>query len=252
MQKTLIADDVAYWKSHAGLAEARRPAAQRSRRRTEHGCPYDCGLCPDHEQHSLPGDRRDQRGLQPHLPGLLRRRLVRASAAHRPLAEIEAMLDVLVDARASRTWCSSPAASRPSTPSSSRSSPRRRRRPIRHLMINTNGLRIAREAGFAERAGRLHAGLRGLPAVRQPEREALMELRGADLARVRQRGAGGAEARTSRPPWSDGEEGRQRRRDRRHRPPRPGLVAACAASPSSRSRTPAAMKASTQRATASC
>ncbi len=24
-------------------------------------------------------------------------------------------------------------------------------RPIRHLMINTNGLRIAREAGFAER-----------------------------------------------------------------------------------------------------
>lgn len=26
-----------------------------------------------------------------------------------------------------------------------------RRRPVRHLMINTNGLRIARENGFAER-----------------------------------------------------------------------------------------------------
>ena len=29
-----------------------------------------------------------------------------------------------------------------------------RRRPIRHLMVNTNGIRIAREDGFAERLAR--------------------------------------------------------------------------------------------------
>ena len=39
-------------------------------------------------------------------------------------------------------------------------------RPIRHLMINTNGLRIAREPGFAERLAEFMPGLRGLSAVR--------------------------------------------------------------------------------------
>ena len=33
------------------LPQAGRPALA-LQTRTEHGCPYDCGLCPDHEQHS--------------------------------------------------------------------------------------------------------------------------------------------------------------------------------------------------------
>ena len=41
-----------------------------------------------------------------------------------------------------------------------------KRRPIRHVMINTNGLRIAREPGFAERLATYAPRLRGLSAVR--------------------------------------------------------------------------------------
>ena len=41
-----------------------------------------------------------------------------------------------------------------------------KRRPIRHIMLNTNGIRIAQEPEFVEAAGRLQAGLRGLSAVR--------------------------------------------------------------------------------------
>ncbi|MGH7023238.1 MAG: radical SAM protein, partial [Caulobacteraceae bacterium] len=51
VQKTLISDDLAYWKAQKDwLKPGDRPRALATR--TEHGCPYDCGLCPDHEQHS--------------------------------------------------------------------------------------------------------------------------------------------------------------------------------------------------------
>ena len=50
-QKTKVASDVAYFKSCKDwLKPGDRPLVHQSR--TEHGCPYDCGLCPDHEQHS--------------------------------------------------------------------------------------------------------------------------------------------------------------------------------------------------------
>src|SRR5882757_6264932 len=51
VQKTLISDDIAYWKSQREwLKPGDRPLAPHTR--TDFGCPYDCGLCPDHEQHS--------------------------------------------------------------------------------------------------------------------------------------------------------------------------------------------------------
>jgi len=60
-----------------------------------------------------------------------------------------------------------------------------RRRPIRHLMINTNGLRIARESGFAERLAEFMPGFEVYLQFDSLKREALMDLRGADLTRVR-------------------------------------------------------------------
>ncbi len=94
---------------------------------------------------------------------------------HRPLAEIEAMLDALVASRG-RAGPGADLRRRADHPSAVLRDPRRRRkaRPIRHLMINTNGVRIAREPGFAERLADYMPRLRGLPAVR------LAATRGAD------------------------------------------------------------------------
>ena len=60
-----------------------------------------------------------------------------------------------------------------------------RRRPIRHLMINTNGLRIAREPGFAERLSAFMPRFEVYLQFDSLRREALQNLRGADLTRVR-------------------------------------------------------------------
>jgi uncharacterized radical SAM superfamily Fe-S cluster-containing enzyme len=48
---TVISTDAAYWRLCKDyIKPGDRPLAFQSR--TEFGCPYDCGLCPDHEQHS--------------------------------------------------------------------------------------------------------------------------------------------------------------------------------------------------------
>jgi len=58
-------------------------------------------------------------------------------------------------------------------------------RPIRHLMINTNGLAIAREPGFAERLAAYMPRFEVYLQFDSLQREPLMALRGADLRSVR-------------------------------------------------------------------
>src|SRR5205823_10615850 len=61
-----------------------------------------------------------------------------------------------------------------------------RARPIRHVMINTNGLRIAQEPDFAARLAENKRGLEIYLQFDSLERDALVNLRGADLRRVRE------------------------------------------------------------------
>jgi 7,8-dihydro-6-hydroxymethylpterin dimethyltransferase len=62
-----------------------------------------------------------------------------------------------------------------------------RRRPIRHLMLNTNGIRIANEDGFAGRLKEYAPGFEVYLQWDSVKPEALRRLRGVDLSSVRQR-----------------------------------------------------------------
>jgi hypothetical protein len=62
-----------------------------------------------------------------------------------------------------------------------------KRRPIRHLMVNTNGVRIARDAGFAERLASYMPGFEIYLQFDSLEARPLEILRGADLRDVRMR-----------------------------------------------------------------
>ncbi|MFK7971127.1 MAG: radical SAM protein, partial [Bacteroidia bacterium] len=50
-QKVLIADDIEYYKQIRNYNKASEYPLK-PHTETEFGCPYDCGICPDHEQHS--------------------------------------------------------------------------------------------------------------------------------------------------------------------------------------------------------
>jgi uncharacterized radical SAM superfamily Fe-S cluster-containing enzyme len=183
VQKTLIADDVGYWKSQRDwLKPGDRPLKPHTA--TEHGCPFDCGLCPDHEQHSCLALIEINDACNLTCPVCFADSAV-GRGGHRPLAEVEAMLDAIVESEGEPDLVQLSGGEPTLHPQFFDILAAAKARPIRHLMINTNGLRIAREAGFAERLADHMPGFEVYLQLDSLKREALMNLRGADLSRVR-------------------------------------------------------------------
>jgi hypothetical protein len=183
VQKTLISDDLSYWKSQRDwLKPGDRPLAPQAH--TDHGCPFDCGLCPDHEQHSCLAIIEVNEACNLSCPVCFADSSVKREG-HRSLAEIERMLDILVASEGEPDLVQISGGEPTLHPQFFEILAAARRRPIRHLMINTNGLRIAREPGFADRLAAFMPGFEVYLQFDSLKREALMALRGADLAAVR-------------------------------------------------------------------
>ena len=216
-ERVLIADDVEYYRRsrEVFIKTARDAAAVQYadalglpvRLRTVPRSP--AALVPDAGRNHGPlqsaAVRSATRRADPHRPGF------------RPLDRRSSSCSTPWSAtRAARRRADSPAASRRSTRSSSRSSTAARRAPIRHLMVNTNGIRIAQDREFAARLAEYMPGFEVYLQFDSFERDALMELRGADLPDIRERGARAAQrTRHFDHAGRHAEEGPQRRRDRR-------------------------------------
>ncbi len=69
--RVLIADDVEYYRRCREVFIKPPEMPQHWNTPVKYGCPYDCGLCPDHEQHSCLSLLEITRCLQPELPDLL-------------------------------------------------------------------------------------------------------------------------------------------------------------------------------------
>src|SRR5690242_1968031 len=184
VQKTLISDDIPYWKSQRDwLKPGDRPL--RPGTRTEFGCPYDCGLCPDHEQHSCLAlvEINDHCNLT--CPVCFADSSP-ARTKHLPLATVERMLDALIASEGEPDLVQISGGEPTLHPDFFAILDEARARPIRHVMVNSNGLRIAREPDFVARLAERKRGLEIYLQFDSLERDALMNLRGADLRRVRQ------------------------------------------------------------------
>src|SRR5437588_5005433 len=116
----------------------------------KYGCPYDCGLCPDHEQHSCLTlvEVTDQCNLtcpvcySESSPQRL---------AHRSLEHVEFMLDCVVRNEGEPDVVQISGGEPTIHPEFFRILDLAKARPIKHLMLNTNGVRIANDPEFARR-----------------------------------------------------------------------------------------------------
>jgi 7,8-dihydro-6-hydroxymethylpterin dimethyltransferase len=184
--KVLIASDAAYWR--AGREVYIKPPEMPLRFNTpmHYGCPYDCGLCPDHMQHSCLTivEITDHCNLRcpicyadsgPHRPG------------YRDLATIERMFDAVVANEGEPDVVQISGGEPTLHPDFFAVLDAARRRPIRHLMLNTNGIRIANEAGFAERLKEYAPGFEVYLQWDSLKPQALQKLRGVDLTSTRLR-----------------------------------------------------------------
>jgi uncharacterized radical SAM superfamily Fe-S cluster-containing enzyme len=192
VQKTIVSTDAAYYqRCREYLKPPDIPLMFQSR--TERGCPYDCGLCPDHEQHSCLAliEVNDTCNLACPV-------CFADSAPHRPrqrsLAEIEAMLDTLVASEGEPDLLQISGGEPTIHPEILEILRRAKARPIRHLMLNTNGVRIANDPAFVEALAALGPGFEVYLQFDSLRKEALENIRGADLRGVRKRALANLEA----------------------------------------------------------
>ena len=180
-ERVLVADDVDYYRRCREVFLKPPEMPPRFNTPMRWGCPYDCGLCPDHEQHSCLSlvEITDHCNLR--CP-ICYADSGAAPPGYRDLATIEHMLDAVVRNEGEPDVVQISGGEPTLHPDFFAILDAAQQRPIKHLMVNTNGLRIARTRSSPS-VSRLHAGLRALPAVRLVRRDALMR-----AARRRSRG----------------------------------------------------------------
>lgn len=192
VQKTRVSSDVAYYRSQRDwLKPGDRPLVFQSR--TERGCPYDCGLCPDHEQHSCLALIEVNEVCNLSCPVCFADSSPQRTKS-RSLAEIDGMLDALVESEREPDLLQISGGEPTLHPEILEILRRAKARPIRHLMLNTNGIRIAKEPAFVEALAALGPGFEVYLQFDSLEQAALEDLRGADLRRVREQALANLEA----------------------------------------------------------
>ena len=184
-QKTLVSSDFAYYKlCKEYLKPGDRP--QRYSGRTEYGCPYDCGLCPDHEQHSCLAILEVTDHCNLSCPVCFADSSP-ARGGFRTLDEIETMLDYLVECEGEPDLLQISGGEPTLHPRILEILRLAKRKPIRHLMLNTNGLRLAQDPEFVRALAELGKGFEVYLQFDSLNDAALQRLRGASLADTRRR-----------------------------------------------------------------
>jgi uncharacterized radical SAM superfamily Fe-S cluster-containing enzyme len=184
VQTTLVSTDAAYWKLCKDyIKPGDRPLTLQSR--TEYGCPFDCGLCPDHEQHSCLALIEINEHCNLTCPVCFADSSP-ARSRQLSLATIESMLDTLIASEGQPDLVQISGGEPTLHPDIFAILDAVRARPVRHVMINTNGVRLAREPDFVAQLAEHRRGLEIYLQFDSMKRDALMNLRGADLRGVRQ------------------------------------------------------------------
>ncbi len=183
--KVLIADDIEYYKN---IRNYNKPSETpyKFNTKTHYGCPYDCGLCPDHEQHSCLTiiEITDRCNLS--CPTCY------ASSSpthgrHRTFEEVKNMLDTIVENEKQPDVVQISGGEPTLHPGFFEILDYAKSLPIKHLMVNTNGIEIAKDFEFAERLKTYSPDFEIYLQFDSFNDEALYALRGANLKKVREK-----------------------------------------------------------------
>lgn len=184
-QKVLIASDIAYYKNIRNYNKASEvPLINQTE--TLYGCPYDCGICPDHEQHSCLTvvEITDRCNLtcptcyamsSPHY------------GRHRTVEEVEAMLDTIVRSEGEPDVVQISGGEPTLHPDLFQILDIAKTKPIKHLMLNTNGVRIANDFEFTKKLAAYMPDFEVYLQFDSFRPEVLETLRGKDLTEVRKK-----------------------------------------------------------------
>jgi len=183
--KVMIADDVDYYKQIRNYnKQSEMPLKFNTK--VHYGCPYDCGLCTDHEQHSCLTviEVTDRCNLAcPTCYAMSSPSYGR----HRTLEEIERMMDVVVANEGEPDVVQLSGGEPTVHPEFFKILDLAKTKPIKHLMVNTNGIRIAKDINFVEKLATYMPDFEIYLQFDSFSAEVLTKLRGEDLTEVRRK-----------------------------------------------------------------
>jgi uncharacterized radical SAM superfamily Fe-S cluster-containing enzyme len=182
-QRVLIATDIEYYKQIRNYNKASE-YPKKPHTETQFGCPLDCGICPDHEQHSCLTlvEVTDRCNLS--CPTCY------ASSSpnfgrHRTLEEIDFMLNAIVESEGEPDVVQISGGEPTIHPQFFEILDLAKTKPIKHLMVNTNGIQLANDESFVKRLANYMPDFEIYLQWDSFKPEALKKLRGGDLSKFR-------------------------------------------------------------------
>ena len=185
-ERVLMADDVDYYRRCREIFIKRPEMPRTFNTPVRWGCPYDCGLCADHQQHSCLSliEITDHCNLQ--CP-ICYAQSGPARHQYKTLDHIKRLIDAVVRNEGEPDVVQISGGEPTIHPQFFDVLDYAKAAPIRHLMVNTNGIRIARDEAFAERLARYMPDFEVYLQFDSLDAEPQIQLRGADLRDVRMR-----------------------------------------------------------------
>jgi hypothetical protein len=185
-ERVLVSDDVEYYRLCREVFVKHPEMPQLFNTPMQYGCPYDCGLCPDHMQHSCLSVVEVTDHCNLNCPVCYAESGTHRQQ-HKDFDDIVRMLDAVVANEGEADVLQLSGGEPTLHPRFWDILDAIKARPIRHLMVNTNGIVLAQDEEFVRRLAGYAPGIEVYLQFDSLRAEVHRELRGADLSRVRVR-----------------------------------------------------------------
>jgi len=184
-QKTLISTDIDYYKwCKDSVGPSYLP--QVFQKEFEKGCPYDCGLCRDHEQHSCMAILEIIDDCNMRCPTCIAGSFPGAGNG-KSIEEIERMLDTIVESEGQPDLVMVSGGEPTIHPQILEILRRVKERPIKHFMLITNGRLIASDKAFVSQLEQYKEQFEVYLQFDSLRANVLLDIRGEDLRDTRKR-----------------------------------------------------------------
>lgn len=184
MERVLISDDVEYYRLAREVFVKPPEMPQIFNTQMQYGCPYDCGICPDHMQHSCLSIVEITDVCNLNCPVCYAESGTHRTE-HKPLSDIIKMLDAVVANEGEADVVQLSGGEPTLHPDFFTILDEAKARPIKHVMLNTNGIVLAKDRAFVERLAKYKPGIEVYLQFDSFKEEVLHSLRGADLSKIR-------------------------------------------------------------------
>jgi len=185
LQKTLISTDLEYYRWCSNFIEP-TVLPHSFQTKFEKGCPFDCGLCHEHEQHSCMAILEIIDDCNMHCPTCIAGSFPGAGNA-KTLNEIEMMLDTVVESEGYPDLLMISGGEPTIHPQFFEVLKRVKQRPIKHVMLITNGKLIAEDDSFVGKLAEFKDNFEVYLQFDSLRPEVLLNIRGEDVRDMRLR-----------------------------------------------------------------